>query len=159
MTLATVAALAGLLVALGGIGAGIPKVVNAVRRASRVSDGILGDGTPEHPGVVAGQASLAAAIEKLRVQASADLADMKSDLAAVKVDVAAVKHQTASIEDKVDRQGVKLDEHVDKEAPDLLAAGQAWGTRLDEEVADHEGRIARLERHTGTEDPATGTGQ
>jgi hypothetical protein len=136
----------GVIVAAGGVGAVIQKAVRALRRLGRMMDGMLGDGTPEHPGVVKGQAGLVTAVEALKTQATADLADIRSDLAAVKADVAAVRAQTEIIE-------TKLDEHVDNVAPSLLAEGQRWGNELQARAEDNTRRITALEQHTGTDDP------
>jgi hypothetical protein len=131
-TLVEATEVAALIVGVGGAATVVQKGVKALRRLSRVADGILGDGSKEHPGVVAGQAELVEAIDALKAQATADLAEVKQD-------VAAVKAQTAAIERK-------LDDHVDTVAPSLLADGQAWGNKLDSEIADHEDRIRQLEQ-------------
>ena len=146
MTLVQLAAILAVIVGVGGAGAVLQKAVRSLRRLGRVADGILGDGTKAHPGVVEGQAELKAAVDALKEQATADLSEIRADLAAVKSDVAAVKGQTSAIEHK-------LDEHVDTVAPSLLADGQRWGNELQARAEDNTRRIAALESHTGTDDP------
>lgn len=131
-TLVEATEVAALIVGVGGAATVVQKGVKALRRLSRVADGILGDGTKDHPGVVAGQAELVRSIEDLKAQATADLAEVKAD-------VAAVKAQTAAIERK-------LDDHVDTVAPSLLADGQKWGERLEAKAADNTRRIEALEQ-------------
>ncbi|WP_297699629.1 hypothetical protein [Mycobacterium sp.] len=150
MTLVQLAAILAVIVGAGGAGAVLQKAVRSLRRLGRVADGILGDGTKDHPGVIAGQAELKAAVDELKTQAAGDLADIRADLAAVKADVGAVKEQTAAIE-------TKLDEHVDTVAPSLLADGQRWGAELQAASEDNTRRIAALEAHTGTDDPVVGS--
>lgn len=132
LSLATAAELAGLVVASGGILAAIPKGVHALRRLGRVADGILGDGSTDHPGVVA-------AVEKL-----ADLVkDLVTGQAKQADDVAAVKAQTASIEEKLDR-------HVDTDSAQWRADGEAWGRRLDSQIAGLDTRVTNLEHGSDT---------
>lgn len=128
MSLATLAAIAGVVVAVGGAWVVLLKVVRAMRRFARFLDGWFGDGTVKHPSVLD------------------RLGTMETNQTQTTTDLAAVKAQTASIERK-------LDEHVDTVAPGLLADGQAWGHRLDEQVADNTQRIEQLENRTSGTDP------
>jgi hypothetical protein len=149
VTLLEFAEIGGAIVTAGGAVAVLQKAVRALRKLSRVADGILGDGTKEHPGVVAGQSELVTAIEALKTQATEDLAEIRADLAAVKDDVAAVKTQTGVIEDK-------LDDHVDTDSAKWREDGQKWGNELQARAEDNTRRIEALEQHAGTDDPVVG---
>jgi hypothetical protein len=126
----TVTAVISLALGIGSVAVGITKAVRGLRKFSRLLDGFLGDGTSKHPSVPDRLDAMEKNQEEFRAQQEQGTADL-----------AAVKAQTASIEKK-------LDDHVDTEAPGLLADGQAWGKRLDGQVADLGTRVSALEQHT-----------
>lgn len=57
-----------------------------------------------------------------------------------------VPDRLAALELQVTAMGQKIDAHVDRDAPGLLADGQAWGRRLDASVEDLHSRVAALEK-------------
>jgi hypothetical protein len=136
MSLTALAAIAGVVVAIGGAWVVLLKVVKAMRRFARFLDGWFGDGTVKHPSVLDRLGTMESNQEQFKIHQDQGT----SDLAAVKSDVAAVKAQTASIE-------TKLDGHVDGDAKTWLAEGQEWGNRLDGQVADLSTRVSTLEQH------------
>lgn len=133
VTLVQLAAFAGVIVAVGGASVVIQKGLRAMRRFARLLDGFLGDGTGKHPSVPERMEAIDQRMTTLEAQATSGIADVKAD-------VAAIKSQTASIEHK-------LDTHVDGDAKTWLADGQAWGNRLDGQVADLGTRVSALEGH------------
>lgn len=117
MTFETITAFSTCVVAIGGVGAVIPRGVRGLRRIGRLLDGFLGDGTEKHK----------------------SLPDRIGDL------------ETSMTEVKT-----KLDEHVDREVPEMMAGGQDWGNRLEERGARLQQsldaintRLTAVEKKTG----------
>lgn len=121
MTLVQLAAFAGVIVAVGGASVVLQKGVRALRKFGRLLDGFLGDGTAKHPSVP----DRLGAMEDNQTQFSVDQADLKTTVEELKATVAA---------------------HVDGDAPKWLEDGQAWGNRLDDQVAALGTRVSALEK-------------
>lgn len=116
MTFATITAFSTCVVAIGGVGAVIPRGVRALRRIGRLLDGFLGDGTEKHK---------------------------------------SLPDRITALEGQLQDVGVKLDEHVDREVPEMMAGGEAWGARLEEGIAKLDARLQAVE---GKVPPTNGLG-
>lgn len=116
----------GLIIGIGGCGAVLYKGASALRRFGHFIDKLAGNGSSE-PGILA------------RLE---DLKSTVDDLAAGQVVLTQSQDQMKS----------KLDAHCDSDAPGWRAEGEAWGHRLDQQVADLDHRVAKLEY----QDPLTG---
>lgn len=122
----------GLIIGIGGAGAVLYKGASALRRFGHFIDKLAGNGDSE-PGVLA---------------RLAELKDVVADLAAGQVIL-------TQSQDEVKR---KLDQHCDGDAVQWKAEGEVWGHRLDQQVADLDHRVAKLENQDPlTRPPAAGS--
>jgi predicted PurR-regulated permease PerM len=102
----TVTTVATCAVTVGAVGAGVPKGVRGLRRISRLLDGFLGDGTPEHK---------------------------------------PLPERITELSDSLDEVKDKLDQHVDRELPQLMMRGTEWAKQTHADVAELLTRVAKLE--------------
>lgn len=63
----------------------------------------------------------------------------------------ALEDRLTAVEASVSASATKIDEHVDGDAKQWLADGQAWGNRLDGQVAELDTRVAALEQAQGSD--------
>jgi hypothetical protein len=119
----TVTGLVSLVLGIGAVAVGISKAVRGLRRFARLLDGFLGDGTTKHPSV-------------------------PDRLSAMETNQEEFKTTQDELAAKVEALTVTVDHHVDGDAQKWLADGQAWGNRLDGQVADLGTRVSALEERT-----------
>lgn len=145
MSLLLATEVAGLVVGIGGAGAVIMKGGKALRRFGHFVDKLAGDGDKE-PGILKRLEDLKGVTDELKVDADelkASGVDRDGRLDALTV--------------AVQELGEKIDNHVDGDAVQWKADGEAWGNRLEEHLTDHDTRIAALENSDDTQDPVVGT--
>lgn len=125
MNLLTATEFTGLVIGIGGASTVVVKGARMARRFGHFIDKLAGNGGRE-PGI----------LKRLD-----DLQSTVDDLT----------HGQVTLTQGQDELKRKLDQHIDSEVPTWRAEGEAWGHRLDNQVADHDQRLSRLEQ-----DPLTG---
>lgn len=114
------------VIGIGGAGAVITKGVTVMRRLGHFIDKLAGNGDTE-PGIMKRLEELKTTVDDLTDRG--DARDNKID------DLTTAVH---TLTDKIDR-------HVDSDAPTWRAEGEAWGRRLDGQVAGLDTRVTYLE--------------
>lgn len=138
-----------LIIGVGGASTVIYKGFRMARRFGHFIDKLAGNGDSE-PGILA-------RLEQLK----SDVDDLSHGQVILTQGADERTRQINDLTAAVTTMGDKIDNHVDGDAPKLLADGQAWGNRLQDQADSNTRRIEALEAvdpltsgHAGSSSPS-----